>query len=266
MRLAYKLWRRGIRAVRMNLRGCGSGVRLARQPYHSGRSADVWEVLLALHQDTPASPTALIGFSLGGNIVLKMAAEQGARAATYVSQVIAVCPPADLAACARLLGRPSNRLYEQRFMRLLRMAVDERQRHFADVPVVTLPPQLSLYAFDNIFTAPQCGFQNADDYYARCSAAPLVPRIALPCRMLFANDDPFIDASVFDAVALPPHVQLIRTARGGHLGFLGWPGSAGGYRWLDTTLLTWITAHHDLPWPRHRAVRLGVDPGASCRL
>jgi predicted alpha/beta-fold hydrolase len=266
MRLAYKLWRRGIRAVRMNLRGCGSGVGLARQPYHSGRSADVWEVLLALHQDTPASPTTLIGFSLGGNIVLKMAAEQGVAAAPYVTQVIAVCPPADLAACARLLGQPSNRLYEQHFMRLLRAAVNERQRLFADAPAVTLPPQLSLYAFDNIFTAPQCGFQDADDYYARCSAAPLVPRITLPCRMLFANDDPFVDASVFDAVALPPHVQLIRTARGGHLGFLGWPGSAGGYHWLDTTLLTWIAAHNDLPWQRHTSARLGVDPGASCRL
>jgi hypothetical protein len=252
MRMAHKLWRRGWRAVRMNLRGCGSGVGLARHPYHSGRSADVLQVLQALRQDTPGSPVSIIGFSLGGNIVLKMAAELGSRAAMYARQVIAVCPPADLAACSRLLSQPANRLYEQRFMRLLRAAVADRHARFADLPRVSLPPQLSLYEFDNIYTAPQCGFRDADDYYARSSAAPLVPRIALPCRILFATDDPFIDATVFNAVDLPSHVQVMHTRHGGHLGFLGLPGRAGGYRWLDTVLLEWI----ECAPPRY-----GVDPG-----
>jgi predicted alpha/beta-fold hydrolase len=263
MRMAYKLWRRGLRAVRLNLRGCGSGVGLARHPYHSGRSADVWCVLQALYHDTPQSPMTVIGFSLGGNIVLKMAGELGTMAATCVEQVIAVCPPADLAACCRLLSQPSNRFYEQRFMRLLRAAVHERQQHFPDLPRVTLPPRLSLYTFDNIFTAPLCGFQDADDYYARCSAAPLVPRIALPCRILFARDDPFIDATVWHDVDLPPHVQLLHTVHGGHLGFLGMPGTAGGYRWLDTTLLAWVATRPDGPRQRHGPARIGVDPGAS---
>ena len=242
MRLAYKLWRRGVRAVRMNLRGCGSGFGLARQPYHSGRSADVLCVLRALQQETPQSPTTLLGFSLGGNIALKLAGELQGTAATYLKQVIAVCPPADLAACSRLLGQPANRLYEQRFMRLLRAAVGARQRRFPDVPRVALPARLSLYTFDNIFTAPLCGFQDADDYYTRCSAAPLVPHITLPCRILFAADDPFIDATIFNTIDIPPNVQVIHTAHGGHLGFLGWPGRAGGYRWLDTVLLTWTDA------------------------
>ena len=160
----------------------------------------------------------------------------------YLQQVIAVCPPADLAACSRLLGQPANRLYEQRFMRLLRAAVGARQRRFPDVPRVALPARLSLYMFDNIFTAPLCGFQDADDYYTRCSAAPLVPHITLPCRILFAADDPFIDATIFNTIDIPPNVQVIYTAHGGHLGFLGWPGHAGGYRWLDTVLLTWTDA------------------------
>jgi predicted alpha/beta-fold hydrolase len=157
MRLAYKFWRHGMRAVRLNLRGCGSGFGLARQPYHSGRSADVLCVLQALQQETPQSPTTLLGFSLGGNIALKLAGELQGTAATYLKQVIAVCPPADLAACSRLLGQPANRLYEQRFMRLLRAAVDARQRRFPEVPRVALPARLSLYTFDNIFTAPLCG-------------------------------------------------------------------------------------------------------------
>jgi predicted alpha/beta-fold hydrolase len=239
MRLAYKLWHRGVRAVRMNLRGCGSGFGLARQPYHSGRSADVLCVLQALQHETPQSPTTLLGFSLGGNIALKLVGELPDTAATYLKQIIAVCPPADLAACSRLLGQPANRLYEQRFMRLLRVAVEARQRRFPDVPRIALPTRLSLYTFDNIFTAPQCGFEDADDYYARCSAAPLVPHITLPCRILFAADDPFIDAAIFNTIDVPPNVQVMHTAHGGHLGFLGRPGHAGGYRWLDTVLLKW---------------------------
>jgi hypothetical protein len=254
MRMAYKLWRRGLRAVRMNLRGCGSGVGLARHPYHSGRSADVLQVLQTLQQGASGSPVSVIGFSLGGNIVLKMAGELGSRAAMYARQVIAVCPPADLAACSRLLGQPANRLYEQRFMRLLRAAVADRHARFADLSRINLPPQLSLYEFDHIYTAPQCGFDDADDYYARSSAAPLVPRITLPCRILFAQDDPFIDATVFNAIDLPPNVQVMHTRHGGHLGFLGLPGRPGGYRWLDTVLLEWI---------ERAPLRYGIDPGMT---
>jgi hypothetical protein len=237
-RLAYKLWRCGLRAIRMNMRGCGSGQGLARQPYHSGRSEDVYTVLDVLRQETPHSPCTLLGFSLGGNIALKLAGELGSTAATYLRQVLAVCPPADLAACARRLAQPGNRLYEQHFMRLLRAAVADRQARFPDLPRVDLPATLSFYIFDNLYTAPLCGFRNADDYYTRCSAAPLVPRITIPCRILWAADDPVIDTTVFDGMDLPANVQLLRTRYGGHLGFLGRPGR--GYRWMDRVLLEWI--------------------------
>jgi predicted alpha/beta-fold hydrolase len=254
-RLAYKAWRRGMRAVRMNLRGCGSGRGLARQLYHSGRSEDVHAVLRLLHADIPDAPLTLLGFSLGGNIALKLAGELRDTAAAYLQQVIAVCPPADLAACVRLLAHPSNRLYERHFMRRLRADVIDRHRLFPDLPPAELPQELSLYAFDNLYTAPRCGFRNAEDYYARCSAAPLVPDITIPCRILFAADDPFIDATVFDGVKLPASLQLIRTQYGGHLGFLGWPGRAGGYRWMDTLLLDWLQS------TGRRASRISVDPG-----
>lgn len=240
VRMARKLWRRGIRAVRMNMRGCGSGQGLARQPYHSGRSDDVLAVLKYLHQAAPQSPMTAIGFSLGGNLVLKLAGELQTATATYLSQVIAVCPPANLSTCARLLSHPSNRLYERRFVRLLIANVAARQAHFPDLTPVSLPDRLSLYAFDNLYIAPRCGFRDADDYYARCSAAPLVPQITIPCCILFAADDPVIDTTVFDNADLPPNVQVLQTTQGGHLGFLGIPGRPGGYRWLDAQLLAWI--------------------------
>src|SRR5262249_56654768 len=96
--------------------------------------------------------------------------------------------------------------------------------------------------FDDSYKRPHCGIQVRLDYYRQCSAAPLVPHLTIPGHILFAADDPMIDAHVFDGVALPPYVQVIRTRYGGHLGFLGRPGGAGGYRAMDAQLLAWLTA------------------------
>jgi len=241
-RLARKLLRCGIRAVRMNLRGCGSGKGLARYPYHSGQSTDVLAVLESLQQACPRSPVTLVGFSLGGNIILKLAGELAAMVPANVQRVIAICSPVDLAACVRLLLQPANRLYDRYFTQLLCAEVAYRHSRFPDLPPVKLPQRLSLYEFDEYYTAPQCGFRDALDYYRQCSAAPLVPQITIPCHMLFAADDPVVDAHVFDGVALPPHVQVIRTSYGGHLGFLGIPGRPGGYHAMDAQLLAWISA------------------------
>src|SRR5215471_18858429 len=143
-RLARKLWRFGLRAVRMNLRGCGSGRGLARYPYHSGRSADVLAVLASLQQTTPQSPLTLIGFSLGGNIVLKLAGELSAAVPDNLQCVIAVCPPADLVACSRLLAQPANRFYNRYFTRLLCAEVIDRHSRFPDLPRAELPAELSI--------------------------------------------------------------------------------------------------------------------------
>jgi predicted alpha/beta-fold hydrolase len=240
-RLARKLLRHGLRAIRMNLRGCGSGKGLARYPYHSGSSADVLAVLDRLYQDAPASPVTLVGFSLGGNIALKLAGEMSATVPENLQRVIALCPPADLVACAHLLSQPTNRLYNRYFTRLLCADVAYRHARFPDLPPVALPDGLSLYEFDEYYTAPQGGFRDALDYYRQCSAAPLVPRIPVPCHILFAADDPLIDAHVFDGVVLPTNVQVIRTSHGGHLGFLGLPGRTGGYRAMDAQLLAWMS-------------------------
>jgi hypothetical protein len=242
IRMAHKLWSSGIRAVRMNMRGCGSGDSLARQPYHSGRSGDVLAVLADLRHVAPQSPVTAIGFSLGGNLLLKLAGELQTGAATYLKQAIAVSPPADLAASVRTFSQPSNRVYEWRFIRLLKVATAARHARFPDLPAISLPKRLSLYEFDNLYTAPLCGFADADDYYARSSAAPLVPQISIPCRILFAADDPLIDTTTFDAMTLPSNIQVYHTLRGGHLGFLGIPGRPGGYRWMDAQLLDWVRA------------------------
>ncbi len=241
LRIARKLYLRGIRAVRVNLRGCGPGRDLAREPYHSGRSDDARAVLEHLRRAGPRSLTTLAGFSLGGNIALKLAGEMGEAARGLMDQVIAVCPPADLlASCLRLTQR-TNRLYDRFFVWLLQRDLARRQRAFPDERRFRLPPRLTLMEFDDLYTAPRCGFRSGLDYYRRSSALPLLGGIAVPCRILYSADDPIVDNRALERAALAPTVKCFRTSAGGHLGFLARPGAAGGVRWMDELVLEWCS-------------------------
>ena len=239
VRIAKKLFLKGVRAVRMNQRGCGTGRGLARYLYHSGRSEDVLTALRTLRETSPVS--SVVGFSLGGNMALKLAGELGTAAREYFDHLVAICPPANLLACAYLISRPSSRIYDQFFIRLLRRMVNDRHALFPDLGPVDLPEELTLYGFDDVYTAPHSGFVNALDYYTRSSSAPLVSNIHVPCHILFAEDDPFIDPDALDGVRVPTNVEVVRTRHGGHLGFLGVPGSGDGFRWMDAQILKWVT-------------------------
>ncbi|MBI5273225.1 MAG: alpha/beta fold hydrolase [Chlamydiia bacterium] len=246
VRMARRLEPLGIRAVRYNMRGCGSGRGLSRQIYHSGRSEDVFEAIKAMKKEAPASPITLIGFSLGGNIVLKMAGELASLGPTFVKKTIAVSPPVDLYSSILMLGREENAMYEKYFYRLLRADVHYRHKKFRDLPPIRLPHSLKLYEFDQIYTAPYCGFRNVQDYYNRCSAASVVPDIAMPCRILFAEDDPIVSCKSLDAYKLPSHIQLLKTRKGGHMGYLGDPRDKNGIHWLDSVLVEWIQGNDSL--------------------
>jgi hypothetical protein len=241
-RIAGKLYRRGLRVVRLNLRGCGSGAGLARHPYHSGRSEDVRHVLQCLARDDASSPVTLVGFSLGGNIALKLAGEDADSPTAGMDSLIAVAAPIDLVACSILIERPSNRLYEQYFVRRLLAHARETARFFPDLPPAAFPRRLSLRGFDDCYTAPRSGFRGVLDYYTRASAAPLVPSIAVPTLLLSSRDDPFIDARPYEQLRRPRHIELCMTDRGGHLGFLGFTARRGDFRWMDECLIDWIAA------------------------
>lgn len=228
VRLAKRLYAEGIRAVRMNMRGCGSGKGLAKQIYHGGRSEDILAVLTALKKD--GSPITLIGYSLGGNTVLKLAGEWNGD--PILHKVIAVNPPVDLLASIEMFNRPENTLYERRFCYEMRLIALEYG--------AILPKGLRIVEFDERFTAPRGGFKSAHDYYTRCSSAPLVPKIKIPTQILFAKDDPLVAHHSLDHVELPSNVKVVKTEKGGHLGFLGHPLEPGGFRWLDSQLIDWI--------------------------
>jgi predicted alpha/beta-fold hydrolase len=240
VRMAKRLNPLGIRTVRFNMRGCGSGRGMAKQIYHSGRSEDVFESIKVLKKETPLSPITLIGFSLGGNIVLKMAGELGLFAKSFIEKVIAVSPPVDLYSSVLMIGHPENAVYERYFYKSLRADVHYRHKKFKDLPPITLPRNLKLYEFDQMYTTPACGFRNVDDYYARCSAAPLVPDIEVPCKILFAEDDPIVSCSSLDSYDTKANVEIYRTKQGGHMGYLGHPQGEKGFHWLDSVLVDWI--------------------------
>jgi predicted alpha/beta-fold hydrolase len=240
VRMAHRLEPMGIRTVRFNMRGCGSGKGLSKQIYHSGRSDDVFESIKILKKETPDSPIVLIGFSLGGNIALKMAGELAALAKEFIRMVIAISPPVDLYSSILMLGHPENALYERYFYRILRADVQYRHKKFKDLAPVDLPRNLKIYEFDQMYTAPVCGFRNVDDYYGRCSSAQFVPDIAIPCKILFAEDDPIVSCYSLDVCPLPSNVEVLITKKGGHMGYLGHPQNAKGFHWLDSVLIEWI--------------------------
>lgn len=239
-RMARRLEAMGIRAIRYNMRGCGTGKGLARGIYHSGRSDDVFETIKELKSEHPKSPIILVAFSLGANITLKLAGELGSLGKHFLKGAIAVSPPVDLFSSIQMIGDPANSIYERYFYRLLRADVHYIHKKFKDLPPVKLPKNMKLYEFDQIYTAPRCGFLNAEDYYSKCSSKHFVPEIEIPCKILLAEDDPIISPSSLDGHKLPRNVSLFKTKKGGHMGYVGHPKDKKGFYWLDTILIEWI--------------------------
>ncbi len=249
-RIAHKLGARGVRAFRMDLRGCGAGEGLARLPYHSGRSEDARAALEAIARLAPESPVTLVGFSLGGNIALKLAGEVEDRPCAHWDSVMAVCPPVDLAACSRQIQKRPNTLYDRYFVSRLIAQLDTRRDHLP--PEFAQPfarPPRTLWDFDNQFTAVVCQFGTADDYYARASSLPLLARIRRPTLILSAADDPMIPPASLLNARLPAAVRLCMTHAGGHLGFVGRRGGDADRRWMDWRVVDWVTGVSR--WTRH---------------
>ncbi len=231
IRMGRKLYEMSYRVVRVNLRGCGSGSNLSNLPYHGGVSGDVYAVLQALKKQTPLSPLILLGFSLGGNIALKLSGELGQDGLQLLQCTIAVCSPIDLRDTMTLISKPSNLIYHRYYLRHM---VRQGKRWLKGQHIDTL------YEFDNVVTAPSWGFDDADDYYRKSSSYRHIPNIRHPCYLLFTTDDPFIDYRRILKVQLPELVKVYLSPSGGHMGCLGWAGGTHRWFWLDSLLLDWI--------------------------
>ena len=164
----------------MNLRGAGEGFGLAKGIYHAGKTGDVRAVAAWLAYVAPGSPLALIGFSLGGNLVLKLAAEASEEPLEGLDCVLAANAPLDLAACSRTMRTPSRKVYDRNFVKNLKVEINKLHAAFPDLGPAGLEGVESVYDFDDRYTAPRHGFAGADDYYARSSAGPLLSKIPSP--------------------------------------------------------------------------------------
>lgn len=242
LRLTKRLTRMGVRVTRLDLRGAGAGMKLARRFYCAACSEDVRAVLEALHREHPTSPLLLFGFSLGGNIVLKLAGEAAQQPVAGLVAVAAVGPPIDLERCSDLITR--QRFYDQFYARQLIAQVREHANHFPDLPPIAFPHRATLREFDDHYTAPRWGYRGASDYYQRASVTSLIPAIRVPCLILTSRDDPFIALDPFLEAGSSPSVTVQITTHGGHLGYLGHDGQ-GGLRWAETRVVEWALEEAD---------------------
>ncbi len=222
----------GFQTLFMHLRGCGPQPnRLARR-YHAGASEDLAAVIERVRQVRGAPPAGAVGFSLGGNLLLKYLGEQGGAAA--LGAAVAVSVPFQLLDCARRLEQGLSRRYQAHLLARLRQAY---RRKAAQVPM-PLSPDLdrldNFLDFDHQITAPLHGFAGVEDYYRRCSCRQFLPRIQVPTLILHAQDDPFMyPDTVPGAGELGPGVTLELSRRGGHVGFVGGALPGWGRYWLD---------------------------------
>jgi predicted alpha/beta-fold hydrolase len=237
-RTAQRLNALGWRVFRMDLRAAGAGLRFARRFYNAACSADVGAIVDHLTGAFPQAPLAVVGFSLGGNIVLKYAGEIAERGPPTLRAIAALAPPIDLVRCSELMMRQP--LYDAFYVHHLTRQVAEHERYFPDVPRANFPRKLILRQFDDLFTAPRWGYADALDYYQKASAFQKIGTIRLPTFILTARDDPFVAVEPFEALTAPASVEVHVSRHGGHMGFLGADG-AGGFRWAETRLIHWLT-------------------------
>ncbi len=221
--IADKAFRAGFSVVRLNHRNCGGTEHLTKGLYHSGLTSDASEVMREMIERDGVGQIALAGYSLGGNVALKLAGELGKDAPPQLSCVAAVSPPIDLPAATVLLERRANCVYQRYFLRSLRRRIRRKASLFPGVYAADgLRRIRTVRAFDDRYTSRLSGFRDAADYYDRASSIRVIARIALPALIISAADDPFIPPEPLrdPRVAGNPHVQVLLTPHGGHCGFV----------------------------------------------
>ena len=237
-----KAWRAGMNVVRMNMRNCGGSESLGPTLYNSSMSADVRVIAETLIAEDKLQKLSFAGFSMGGNLVLKMLGEWGSEAPEQVKAGVGISPAMDLAASADALHQAANRIYEWKFLRGLRRRIRRKAELYPGrYDVRYLRGLRSLRDFDDQITARYGGFADAQDYYLRAASSRLLDAIAVPTLVIHAQDDPFIrilpDTS--EKLMRNPNITYVETEHGGHCAFLA---AANGYdgRWAERQMIAFL--------------------------
>jgi len=234
LRVAARFLEHGWITFRLNHRGAGQGRGWAQHLYHAGKSEDLGPVLQRIAELHAEVPLVAAGFSLSGNMLLKYLGETWQTPPPNLAGAVAICPPIDLALSAAAMQHWKNRLYDLRFVRLLKRAMQERYVDFPNFPPYDLSKVATVYDFDKYVTAPHHGFRSAEDYYAQCSAKQFLPHLTLPVALIASEDDPFIPRETFSNLPTHSCIELQVTRSGGHMGFIAQNKTPwGDVRWID---------------------------------
>jgi predicted alpha/beta-fold hydrolase len=221
--IAEKAFLSGYSVLRVNQRNCGGTEGLTSTLYNSGLSGDYRAVLYELIERDALATIFFAGYSMGGNLVLKMAGDLGSAAPPQLCGVCAVCPPLDLPACVDALDGPGNILYRRHFVSHLRARMKRKQRLFpGQFRMEGLDRVRTVREFDDVITAPYCGYRDAVDYYESASARKVMHRIAVPTLILTSQDDPFVPMATFriPGISGNPHINFFAPEHGGHCAFI----------------------------------------------
>jgi hypothetical protein len=238
--IAARAWAEGCNVVRMNMRNCGGSELLTPTLYHSGLSGDLGAVVLHFAQRFSLRRVALVGYSMGGNLVLKLAGEWGKR--EPLCAVAAVCPAIDLAAGSDALHLPINRGYEWHFLRGLMRRFHRKAELFPHIYETRgVGPVRSLRQFDDKIVARYWGFRDASDYYDRAAGSRVVDRIAVPTLLLCAQDDPFVRIVPQTRAKLlaNPWITFVETRHGGHCAYLS-RDHGNQIHWAEAALIRYL--------------------------
>ncbi|HEU4935060.1 MAG TPA: alpha/beta fold hydrolase [Vicinamibacterales bacterium] len=242
--IAAKAYGRGFNVVLLNQRSCGGTEALSKGLYHSGLTADAAHVIAELGGEG-IDRVVVAGYSLGGNLALKLAGDYGGAPPPSLKGVCAVSPVIELAECVGALERRANFVYQWNFVRGLKARMRRKAAaHPGQFLLERLPMVRTVRQFDEYYTAPHFGFEDADDYYFRASAMRVVDRIRIPALVITAEDDPFVPVEIFRAPQLRgnPHIKVVVTRHGGHCGFVSNANGIDDGYWAERQIVEFADA------------------------
>ncbi len=231
-KLMHDLQKTGFSSAALNFRGCGSRLNNQRRFYHSGETSDYMVFFSWIKSRFPEKPIYAVGFSLGGNALIKSLGEEG----DYhpVTKSVAVSPPYDLKAGSLNLEHGFNKVYAYRFLRTLAEKLDQKRTIYPDLPTFD---GKTIYQFDDQVTAPIHGFDGADHYYDTCSSKRFLEDVKKPLLLIHSKEDTLcpLEFAPFNVIEESPFISTIFTKKGGHVGFISSPPN-----WLNETILSWL--------------------------
>ncbi|MCE7979523.1 MAG: alpha/beta fold hydrolase [Nitrospira sp. NTP1] len=242
--VAAKAFCAGFNVIRMNQRTCGGTDHLTPTLYNSGLSNDYRVILQELHERDGLSRIWLVGYSMGGNLVLKAAGELQ-RSEAALAGVVAVSPNIDPTQCVAALEEPRNRFYHAHFLSSLKTRMQRKAALFpGQWNLSPLRSMKTITQFDDTYTARDGGYRDASDYYNRAGARHVLCEIAVPTLIITAEDDPFIPASIFKTAGISNnrHITLAMLRNGGHCGFFQKRRYGEDRFWAENRIIEWISS------------------------